>query len=45
LVLRGGRVLYAGQTKQILKPHVLEELYGESFSLIRRKGRYWPVVK
>jgi iron complex transport system ATP-binding protein len=45
LVLREGSVLYAGRTQQILKPRVLEELYGASFSLVRRKGRYWPVVK
>src|SRR6266508_3079903 len=45
LVLREGKVLHAGQTKQILKPHVLAELYGESFSLIRRKGRLWPLPK
>ena len=45
LVLREGKVLHAGQTKQILKPHVLAELYGESFSLIRRKGRHWPLPK
>jgi iron complex transport system ATP-binding protein len=45
LVLREGKVLYAGRTKQILKPHVLTELYGEPFSLIRRKGRHWPLAK
>src|SRR6266705_30356 len=45
LVLREGRVLYAGRTRQVLKPQVLDELYGESFSLVRRKGRYWPLIK
>jgi iron complex transport system ATP-binding protein len=45
LVLGQGRVLYAGRTKQVLKPHVLDELYGASFSLISRKGRHWPVVE
>ena len=45
LVLGQGRVLYAGRTKQVLKPHVLDELYGTSFSLISRKGRHWPVVE
>jgi iron complex transport system ATP-binding protein len=45
LVLREGCVLHAGPTKRILKPRVLDELYGASFSLVRRKGRYWPVVK
>ncbi len=45
LVLREGRVLYAGRTRQVLKAQVLDELYGTSFSLVRRKGRHWPVVK
>ena len=44
LVLREGRVLYAGQTDQIIKPRMLGELYGASFSLVRRKGRYWPLA-
>ena len=44
LILREGKVLYAGRTNQILKPRMLEELYGASFSLVRRKGRYWPVA-
>jgi len=45
LVVQEGRVLYAGRTTQILKSRVLDELYGASFSLVRRKGRHWPVVK
>lgn len=45
LVLREGKVLYSGQTRQVLKPHVLEELYGAPLSLIRSKGRYWPVMR
>jgi iron complex transport system ATP-binding protein len=44
LVLREGRVLYAGRTDQIIKPRMLGELYSASFSLVRRKGRYWPVA-
>jgi iron complex transport system ATP-binding protein len=42
LVLREGRVLHAGKTQQVLKPGVLDELYGVSFSLARRRGRFWP---
>jgi len=45
LVLQDGRVLYAGPTSRALKPHVLEELYGASFAVTQRKGRYWPMVK
>jgi iron complex transport system ATP-binding protein len=43
LVLRDGRVLAAGRTAQVLNARMLKELYGASFSLVRRKGRYWPV--
>ncbi len=45
LVMRDGRVLYAGATATVLKSDVLKELYGVSLSVMRRKGRYWPVVK
>ena len=44
LVLRSGKVLHAGKTAGILKSLTLEELYGASFELVRRKGRYWPVM-
>ncbi len=44
LVMRDGRVLYAGATASVLKGDVLKELYGVSLSVVRRKGRYWPVV-
>jgi len=45
LVLRDGRVLCAGTTSAVLKGTVLDELYGVSFSVIKKKGRYWPVVR
>jgi iron complex transport system ATP-binding protein len=45
LVLRDGKALYSGQTRNVLKRGVLEKLYGVSLSIVRRKGRYWPVVK
>jgi iron complex transport system ATP-binding protein len=44
LVLCGGRVLYAGNTRDVLKPRVLRKLYGAPLSLKRHKGRYWPVI-
>lgn len=43
LVLRAGKVLHAGRTAAVLKPQVLREIYGARFSLVRRKGRYWPI--
>lgn len=44
LVLRDGRVLAAGRTETVLNSRMLKELYGASFSLVRRRGRYWPVA-
>ena len=45
LVLREGKVLYAGRTRNVLKANVLEQLYGARLSLVRRKGRHWPVIR
>jgi iron complex transport system ATP-binding protein len=45
LVLRKGRVSHAGKKHDVLKPQVLQELYGAPLSLIRRKGRFWPVIR
>jgi iron complex transport system ATP-binding protein len=45
LVLRDGRVLHAGATRALLNGNLLNELYGVSLSVIRKKGRYWPVVR
>jgi iron complex transport system ATP-binding protein len=45
LILREGKILYAGNTRQVLTPKVLEELYGAPLSVLRRKGRYWPVSR
>jgi iron complex transport system ATP-binding protein len=44
LVLRNGKVLHSGKTRDVLQAGVLKELYGAPLSLIRRKGRYWPVM-
>ncbi len=43
LVLRAGKVLYAGKTAAVLKPQMLRDLYGPALTYVRRKGRYWPV--
>jgi iron complex transport system ATP-binding protein len=45
LILKEGRVLYAGATHAVLKPDILRELYGVSLHIIKRKGRHWPVVR
>jgi iron complex transport system ATP-binding protein len=45
LILKEGRVLYSGATRAVLKPDVLQELYGVSLQIIRKKGRHWPVIE
>jgi iron complex transport system ATP-binding protein len=44
LVLRAGKVLHSGKTQVVLRPRVLRELYGVPLTLLKRKGRYWPVI-
>jgi iron complex transport system ATP-binding protein len=44
LVLHHGRVLHAGTTRAVLDKTILRELYGAPISLIRKKGRFWPVI-
>ena len=45
LVLKDGSILCAGGTRHVLTPDLLEELYGVSLSIVRKKGRCWPLVK
>jgi iron complex transport system ATP-binding protein len=45
LVLKGGKVQYAGTTKSVFQRDVLKNLYGVSLTILKRKGRYWPVVQ
>jgi iron complex transport system ATP-binding protein len=45
LVLCDGKVIHCGATRNVLAPDVLRELYGVSLNVIRRKGRYWPILK
>jgi iron complex transport system ATP-binding protein len=45
LVLRDGTVQHAGNTANVLKRDLLQELYGVPLSLLNKKGRHWPVVK
>src|SRR6266576_4128238 len=45
LVLRDGKVLYAGDTRRVLDRDVLKDLYGVPLTVMKRKGRYWSVVK
>ena len=45
LVLKEGKVLQAGVTRAVLKRDLFEELYGLSLTVLKRKGRYWPVIQ
>jgi iron complex transport system ATP-binding protein len=45
LVLRAGRLLHAGSSRQVLRLDVLQDLYGVSLTIQKRKGRYWPIIK
>jgi iron complex transport system ATP-binding protein len=44
LVLRDGRVIHAGETRAVLREALLRKLYGVSVKLIKKRGRFWPVV-
>ena len=44
LILKEGKVLYAGATRAALRPDLLRELYGVSLHIIKKKGRCWPVA-
>jgi len=45
LVLKGGKIIVSGATSKIITPNLLTELYGVRLALIKRKGRFWPVVR
>jgi iron complex transport system ATP-binding protein len=45
LVLYDGKVIHCGATRNVLAADVLRELYGVSLNVIRRQGRYWPILK
>lgn len=43
LVLKDGKIMAWGKTEEIIKPDILEDLYGISFKIIKKKGRFWPI--
>jgi iron complex transport system ATP-binding protein len=45
LILKDGRVIHYGNTDRVLRGDVLQELYGVSLNIMKRKGRSWPVVQ
>lgn len=44
LVLRDGKVVYSGPTRRVLERDVLRQLYGVSLTVLKRRGRFWPVI-
>jgi iron complex transport system ATP-binding protein len=44
LILKNGRVVAHGATEDALTSEMMMSLYGASFRLLRKKGRYWPVA-
>ncbi len=45
LILKDGKVLRSGDTAALLKRDTLETLYGVSLSIMKKRGRYWPIVR
>lgn len=45
LILKDGKVLEVGWTKELLRRDMLERLYRVSLTITRKKGRYWPIVR
>jgi iron complex transport system ATP-binding protein len=45
LILKDGRVIHSGGTDRMLKGDILQELYGVSLNIMKKKGRCWPVVR
>ena len=45
LILKDGRVIYSGRSDRVLKGDVLRELYGVSLTIMKKKGRYWPLIR
>ncbi len=45
LILKEGKVLQSGDISALLKRDLLQKLYGVSLSIMKKKGRYWPIIK
>jgi iron complex transport system ATP-binding protein len=44
LVLRQGEIIHRGPTRAVLQASLLNELYGVSVKLVKKRGRFWPVL-
>jgi iron complex transport system ATP-binding protein len=43
LILKDGRVMKSGNTRDVLSDQTISELYGISVQLVKTNGRYWPI--
>ncbi len=44
MVLRQGKVIHQGATRAALNGKLLAELYGVKLRIIKKNGRFWPVI-
>jgi iron complex transport system ATP-binding protein len=45
LILKDGKALRSGAKAAVLNGNVLNELYGVRLEIIKRHGRFWPLIK
>ena len=43
IVLKDGKLLHSGLTREVLREELLEQLYGVPLRIVSQGGRYWPV--
>ena len=42
LLLKEGRIVRSGETKEVLSAQTMQQLYGVSLQLVKKRDRYWP---
>jgi len=45
LILKHGKILSSGDTRTLLQPQLLQELYKTPLNLHKMGGRFWPFIK
>lgn len=45
LIMKEGKVVKIGCTKELIKPEMIEYLYGVKTEVVRKNGRYWLLPK
>ncbi len=44
LILKSGKIMGQGATKQMLNSRSIKRLYGVSVHMVEKNGRYWPIL-